>query len=238
MYKNEIEIDILRCLKTLIKKKYYIIFVSFMFALAGIGFNLNEDEDKYSATSTAYAAADTSYSDAANAVTAMNAYLDVAKSYKICQRAALILGRGDIDATDIQGSVFVGTSAKTKGASSTVTNFMNSSATIISFTATTTDPELSMEMADAMVQSYTKEMTEILHADSVKTLDTAYTYYKSYSSKREAAKSVILSMIIGMFISCIVVVACEIFDTKVQTVREATIRENLPVIGIIPDYKE
>ena len=67
----------------------------------GIGLSLNVGEDKYTSVATVYAAADNSYSDATAAVTAMNAYLDVATSYKVSQRASLIMGRSDIDASFI-----------------------------------------------------------------------------------------------------------------------------------------
>jgi capsular polysaccharide biosynthesis protein len=115
---------------------------------------------------------------------------------------------------------------------------MNSSATIISFYATTTDPELSMAIADAVAQSYSIEMNNILNNDSVKLLDSAYTYYKSYSAKRSALKKVIMFVAAGIVLACVMVLICEVFDTKVRTVREATINGKLPVIGIIPDYKE
>ena len=114
---------------------------------------------------------------------------------------------------------------------------MNSSATIITFTATSTEPALAMEMADAMAQSYAIEMSEILNSDSVKTLDNAYTYNKTTNATISAWKKRAMFMIIGFALACIVVILGEIFDRKVRTVREASIREELPVIGIIPDYK-
>ena len=46
-----------------------------------------------------------------------------------------------------------------------------------------------------------------------------------------------LSIMTGFFLALVVVVY-EIFDRKVRTIREASIREQLPVIGIIPDFKE
>ncbi len=95
-----------------------------------------------------------------------------------------------------------------------------------------------MEMADAMAQSYAMEMQEILNSDSVKTLDNAYTYNLSTNASKEAWKNRILFAAFGFVLSCAVVVVCEIFDRKVRTVREATIRESIPVIGLIPDYKD
>ncbi len=238
MVKNELEIDIGRCLQAIVKKRKFIAVVTILFFVVGLGLTLNVGEDKYTANATVYAAADGSYADATNAVTAMNAYLNVATSYKVSQRAALIIGRSDVTATDLQNATAVSSSANSSGGLSGVSNFMTSSATIINFNATSSDPNLAMEMADAMAQSYAIEMEEILNSDSVKTLDNAYTYTKSLNATVQAWKNRAIFMALGFILACALVVVCEIFDRKVRTVREATIRENIPVIGIIPDYKE
>lgn len=237
MFKNEIEIDVFRCINALFKKKKIIACITALFLVIGVALTVNPGEDKYTASSTVYAAADGSYTDATNAVTAMNAYLDVAKSYKVSQRAALIIGRSDVSATDVQDATYVNSSATTNKTSS-ISSFMNSSATIITFTATSTEPALAMEMADAMAQSYAIEMNSILNSDSVKTLDNAYTYVKSTNATIEAWKDRAEVTAVGFVLACLLVVVCEIFDRKVRTIREASIRESIPVIGIIPDYKE
>lgn len=237
MFKNEIEIDVFRCINALFKKKKIIACITALFLVIGVALTVNPGEDKYTASSTVYAAADGSYTDATNAVTAMNAYLDVAKSYKVSQRAALIIGRSDVSATDVQDATYVNSSATTNKTSS-ISSFMNSSATIITFTATSTEPALAMEMADAMAQSYAIEMNSILNSDSVKTLDNAYKYVKSTNATIEAWKDRAKVTAVGFVLACLLVVVCEIFDRKVRTIREASIRESIPVIGIIPDYKE
>jgi capsular polysaccharide biosynthesis protein len=234
MYKNELEIDVLRCFKVLAKKWKVVVLVMLLFFIGGWAYTIVPGEDLYSSTATVYAASDKSYSESTSAVTAMNAYLDVAKSYKVGQRAALILGRGDIEASDLMRAVSVGSSSK---ASSNVSNFLNASATIVYFKATSPDPELAMAMADAMAESYTIEMASILKTDSVKMLDSAYKYTKSYNAKIEAWKTRLLLAAVGLFIAAFVVVCCEILDRKVRTVREATIRNSIPIIGMIPDYK-
>ncbi len=237
MYKNEYEIDVFRCVRSLFKHKLFIIVVTILGFLAGLGLTLDVGEDKYTSVATVYAAADTSYSDATAAVTAMNAYLDVASSLKVNKRAALLLGRSDVDASDIQRAVWVNSSVKKATASSSISSFMNSSATIISFYATTTDPELSRQIADAVADSYVIEMANILKLDSVKNLDNAETGSLSTNANREAWKGRIQYMLGGFMIACMIVVGCEMFDKKVRTVREATIRNQLPVIGVIPEYK-
>ncbi len=236
MYKSVLEIDIGRCINTLIKKWTYIVIITVLFFVAGCGFTLDKGADMYTATATVYAASDGNYSDASHTVTVMNAYLNVASSYKVCQRAALIMGQSDIDPFYIQKSISVSSSANKN--SNTSSNFLVSSATIISFAATTVDPDLSIKMADAMAQSYAIEMTEILDNNSVKLLDSAYNSRRSYNANLIAWLIRIAFAVAGFAIACGFIVLLEIFDTRVRTVRDATIRSNLPVLGIIPDYKE
>ncbi len=238
MYKNELEIDIFRCIGALLKHKGFIVVITILSFLVGLGMTLDEGEDKYTSIATVYAAADTSYTEATNAVTAMNAYLDVATSFKVSQRAALIMGRNDVDASDIQSAIWVNSSLRKTGTTSSVSSFMNSSATIISFYASTSDPELSREIADAVADSYVIEMANILKTDAVKNLDSAGLGDLSYNANIEAWKDRIKFMLAGFAFACVLVVACEVFDRKVRTIREATIREQLPVIGVIPDYKD
>lgn len=237
MYKNEIEIDFFRCVRALFKRWMFIALITILFFVAGYAYTFDPGKDKYTSKATVYAASDISYTESTSAVTAMNAYLDVAKSYKVGQRAALILGRSDIGARDIMDAVKVTSSSR--ASSSTVTaNFLNASATIITFSATTSDPQLSMAIADAMAESYTIEMASILKTDSVKMLDNAYTYSIEYNATKEAWKKRLLFALVGFMIAFFVVVICEIVDTKVRTVREATIRNRIPVIGMIPEYKD
>ena len=237
MYKNEYEIDVFRCVRSLFRHKLFIIIVALLAFLLGLGLTLDVGEDKYTSVATVYAAADTSYSDATAAVTAMNAYLDVATSLKVSQRAALLMGRSDVDASDIQNAIWVNSSVKKANSSSSISSFMNSSATIISFYASTTDPELSRQIADAVADSYVIEMANILKFDAVKNLDSAGMGTLSTNANLEAWKDRIKYMLLGFVVACLIVIGCELFDKKVRTVREATIRNQLPVIGVIPEYK-
>ena len=127
MYKNELEIDVFRCIRALLKRVKFIALISILFLIIGWGLTINVGNDRYTSVATVYAAADTSYSDATAAVTAMNAYLNVATSYKVCQRASLIMGRNGIDANDIRSALSVNSSAKTSKSSSSI-NFLASSA--------------------------------------------------------------------------------------------------------------
>ncbi len=238
MFKNEFEIDVFRCVNAITKKRGFIALFTLLSFLIGLGLTLDVGSDQYTSVATVYAAANTSYSEATSAVTAMNAYLDVATSYKVCQRTALLMGRSDIDATAVQESLEVSQSAKQTSSSSIVSGLSVSSATIISFSATTTDPEISREMADAAAEAFSIEMASILKFDAIKSLDSASLGELSMNAQVEAWKKRIGVMLVGLILICAFIIALEVFDSKVRTIRDATIRNQLPVIGIIPDYKE
>ncbi|MCR4792402.1 MAG: hypothetical protein K5871_06610 [Lachnospiraceae bacterium] len=235
MYKNILEIDVGRCINALLNKRKFIAVFALLFFIIGLGLTLDKGVDEYTARATVYASADGSYEDATTAVTAMNAYMNVAVSYKVCQRAALLMGRGDVDPSYIQSAVKV-TSSQNKSSSSN--NFVNQSATIITFAATTTDPDLSKQMADAMAQSFALEMAGILDKNSVKVLDNAYSAPKTFNAVLHAWTVRVVAAIIGCILACCIIVIFEIFDTKVRTVRDASVRDQIPVLGIIPDFTD
>lgn len=237
MYKYDLEIDLFRCVNALFKRKVFILLIAVLFFVIGFGQTLDIGKDKYTSEATVYAASGGSIYDTTAAVNAMNAYLDVAKSYKVSQRAALIIGRGDVDATDIQDALSVKALDKTTRNSSNSTSSSGSDA-IISFSATTTDPELSRQIADAAAESYVIEMANILKNDAVKSLDSATLGRLSRNARSEAWQRRIGYMFMGIILASLFIIVMEIFDNKVRTIRDATIRNQLPVIGIIPDYKD
>lgn len=235
-YKNELEIDVFRCLRAIKTKRKFIALIALLTFAIGFGYTFNPGDDYYVSKATVYAAASGSYTDSTAAVTAMNAYVTVAASRKVCERAALLIGREDVTADRVMNSIRISTAVDSS--SKTVSSFMNSSATIISFSAVTTDPSLSIQMADAMASSYVIEMENIMGDDSVKLLDSAYRVDKSYNAKKEAWKTRIKALLAGAALGILIVVFFEIFNKRVRTIREASIRGTLPVIGVIPDYKE
>lgn len=234
-YRNEIEIDIGRCIRALWSKKLLILVITFLFAVIGISLTLEEREDKYKATTTLYSVASGSYSESKTGISAMNDYVDVATSHKVCQRAAYMLGRPDIDASTVMKSITVVESESSSG-SSAATRLANDSAIII-ITAVTNDADLSMQMADAVAEAFVMEMENIIGTASVQILDEAYDYEVASYGNAERWKIRVLATAFGFIISCCMIVFFEIFDGYIRTIREGSIRGELPIIGVIPEFK-
>ncbi|MEE1101479.1 MAG: Wzz/FepE/Etk N-terminal domain-containing protein [Agathobacter sp.] len=234
-FKNEIEIDVGRCIRALAHKKLLIFIISILFAVIGFAMTLEEQEDQYTATATVYSVYSGSYAESKTGTSAMNDYVDVATSHKVCQRAAYMLGRQGIDAETVKNAITVVENEKPSSGSSAA--YLQNDSTIIVITAKTNDANISMEMADAVAESFVLEMENIIGTDSVQILDEAYDYEVASRGEVVKWKTRFLATAFGFILSCCMVVFFEIFDGYTRTVREASIRGQLPVIGVIPDYK-
>lgn len=235
-FKNVLEIDVGRCLRALVKKWSVIVGITVLFALIGIGLTLQEDPDQYSSFATVYSVSEGSFQASMTGTSAMNAYLDICSSYKVCDRAALMMGNPDIDGEEVMNSVYVNlVDSSSNGATSMLSS---TNAAIIRITATTTSPQLSQEMAKAVADAFVLEMQSIVGSDIVKLLDSPYDSQLTFSGSNHNWKLRIMAMLAGFVLSCLMVVFFEVFDSKVRTIREGSIRNELPVIGVIPELKK
>lgn len=234
-FRNEIEIDVGRCARALWSKKLLILLITFLFAVIGFAITTEKKEDKYRASATVYSVSSGSYSESKTGLSAMNDYVDVATSHKVCQRAAYMLGRPDIDASTVMRSIKVVESESSSG-SSTATHLASDSAIII-ITAVTNDANVAMEMANAVAEAFVMEMENIIGTSSVQILDEAYNYEVASYGNIERGKIRFLAMAFGFILSCCMIVFFEIFDGYIRTIREGSIRGELPVIGVIPEFK-
>ena len=77
-YENEMEIDVGRCLRALVKRWRFLIVMAILCGVAGFILTMEKKEDTYQATSSVYAMSGDSYSSAQVGVSAMNDYADIA----------------------------------------------------------------------------------------------------------------------------------------------------------------
>lgn len=233
-YKKEIEIDVGRCFRALWKKKLFILTLTILFTVVGFAITLEERQNLYSSTATVYSVSSGSYTESKTGISAMNDYIEVATSHKVCQRAAYMLGHKGIDADTVMKSISVRESESSSGSSS---QYMQNDSAIIIISAKTNDANISMEMADAVAEAFVMEMENILGMDSVQILDEAYDYEVASNGSHERWKIRIVFTALGLILSCCVIVFFEIFDVYIRTIREGSIRGELPVIGVIPEIK-
>lgn len=230
-YENELEIDLGRCFRALVKKWWFVAALAVLFGIAGLALTLEKKSDLYTASSTVYGRSAESYSYTQTGVKAMNDYVNVATSMKVCERAALLMGKTTLTGEDVMAATTVSTGQQS---SSTV----QEDSAIIKITCQYKDPVVAMEMAQAVAEAFVMEMQNILGADAVQVLDKPYSYKQSFDATQYQWKIRIIMFVAGAVIAAVIIFLQQIFDSKASTVRECTLRDELPIIGMIPRFKD
>ena len=234
-YENEMEIDVGRCLRALVKKWWFMAAMAVLFGLAGLALTLEKQDDIYEATSSVYGMSAESYSYTQVGVSAMNDYADIATSMKVCERAALLMGSANVSGEDIKKATTVSTSNE-KASTSSLTS--KSDSTILTIKCQSNNPVEAMEMSQAVAEAFVMEMENILGTDIVRLLDKPYAYTVAFDATQNQWKIRIIAFLFGGVFAAAIIVLGEIFDSKARTIRECTMGEQLPIIGVIPMTKE
>lgn len=233
-YENEMEIDVGRCFRALMKKWWFMAVMAVLFCMAGFAMTLEKGDDVYEATSSVYGMSAESYSYTQVGVSAMNDYADIATSMKVCERAALLMGNAQVTGENIRKATTV--SAGKKSTSSTTAGETDS--TILTIKCQSNNPVQAMEMSQAVAEAFIMEMENILGTDVVKLLDKPYSYEVAFDATQNQWMIRIVAFLFGAVFAAVIIVLGEIFDSKARTIRECTLGEELPIIGVIPMTKE
>ena len=231
-YENEMEIDVGRCMRALLKKWWFMAAMAVLFGLAGLALTLEKQDDIYEATSSVYGMSAESYSYTQVGVSAMNDYADIATSMKVCERAALLMGSANVTGEDIKKATTVSAGEE----SSTSTSKVDT--TIMTITCQSSNPVEAMEMSQAVAEAFVMEMENILGTDIVRILDKPYAYETAFDATQNQWMIRIIAFLFGGVFAAAIIVFGEIFDSKARTIRECTMGEQLPIIGVIPMTKE
>ena len=232
-YENEMEIDLGRCFRALVKKWWFMAVMAVLFGIAGLALTLEKEDDIYSATSSVYVMSAESYSQTQVGITAMNAYADIATSMKVCERAALLMGAENVTGEKIMKATTVST-----GEESVASAYIQKNSTVMTVTCQSNNPVEAMEMAQAVAEAFVMEMENITGTDAVRMLDKPHAYQVAYDATQHQWLIRILVFLLGGVFAAGIVVLAELFDSKARTIRECTMKDELPVIGVIPVTKE
>lgn len=231
-YENEMEIDVGRCMRAIVKKWWFIALMAVLFGVVGVALTLEKEMDEYGASSSVYSVSAGSYKDSQTGTSAMNDYADIATSMKVCERAALLMGNADITGKQIMNA----TKVTMSGGSSS--SYSQSDSVLMKITSYATNPVVAMEMSQAVAEAFIIEMQNLLGTDDVQLLDKPYNYFVSYDATQNQWKVRLIAVLAGIVLAMAMIVIIEIFDTKARSIRECSLREELPIIGVIPECRD
>lgn len=231
-YENEMEIDVGRCMRAIVKKWWFIALMAMLFGVVGVALTLEKEMDEYGASSSVYSVSAGSYKDSQTGTSAMNDYAEIATSMKVCERAALLMGNADITGKQIQ----LATTVTTEGKISSTSGKSNS--ILLKITSYAVNPVVAMEMSQAVAEAFIIEMQNLLGTDDVQMLDKPYNYFVSYDATQSQWKIRLIAVLAGIVMAMAMIVVTELFDTKARSIRECSLRDELPIIGVIPECRD
>ncbi len=223
-----IEIDFQKCFLALLKNVKLIVFTTVIALIIGLGtasFAVDPD-NKYEATSSVYGIVYGNFSDSSNILNSLKAYGEIVKSYKIAERASLLIGDDTLNMNQIYHMISVEYDSSTLDYSA-----------IIYIHATSTDKETSIEVANAVAQAFVLEIGNLTAENDIQILDTALTTKTAYNAKQTKIKTVLLTTVLGFIGCCAFVFLREIFSNKMYAPGDATDYGKLDIMGVIPDFK-
>ena len=116
----------------------------------------------------------------------------------------------------------------------TISNQTNTQ--IISITATTTDPELSKQIVDAVVKVFRKEVKETLNVNNIAVVDQAEVATAPVSPNLKM--NLIIGALLGGFISVGYLFIKFMLDTHIHNKEEAEKYLGIPMLGSIPYFED
>ena len=217
----EITIDFRRYFLAIKKNKLIVIIVAIASLAIGILLNYNVKPDKYRAYSNVYSVSFGSYTDSVEGVYVLQTYSDIINSRKVANRAAMIIGDDSLDGEKIK---------------SMITYSYSEQSPVYYIYATTTDPQLSMTIANAVAKAFVIEMNNIMGEDNAQILDEAYDYEQVFNGRKDQIKNILIITLLGTLLCLFVIVMISFFSNKVESVNDVTLNGEIEILGVIPNF--
>ncbi|MDF2545081.1 MAG: hypothetical protein K0S47_4799 [Herbinix sp.] len=210
---KEINIDLKRCFKAILKKWWLIVIIGAIFYFIAYLISVNNlREDEYTAEATVFSASDYS---------ALTLYSDIISSSKVSEQAANLLNISDVNADSIKKMISV-----------------KANSSVLGIHATSTDKILAIKVANAVAAVFIEEVNNITSNNLARLLDEATTVELSYNKQLEQWKFRIFVTAAGICFLCVWIVARVIFSRKVFNLSDIGLDGEIDIIGAIPSFKK
>lgn len=227
------EIDLHRCFKALRRGKLFILLLTVLGTLCGAAlalFSVSEN-NIYDAQASVYSIASGSYEDSQLGTAAIRTYSTIIKSYKVAERAVLLLGDDSVTQQEMYDMIEVD-SLITEG----TTYVYENTTSVITIHAKNTDAELAMRAVNAVADAFVLEVNSMASTDAAQVLDYAHGTTTTYNAKQTQMLAVIAGAVFGFLIASCWILARTIFSTKIVSVQDAALHGELKVVGVIPKF--
>ena len=222
-----VEIDVFATLKVLWKRKFSIILVALVFAIAAFGYSAFLAKKEYQSTSRIYVVSRQNQDNNALTNSDLQAGAYLVKDYREIILSQNVLSQAieelKLDMTPAELSKKINVSVPTD-------------TRILSITAKDGDPKEAARIANGLRNVAAEKITSVTKVSDVTTLDEAEV--PQSPSSPNIKRTVLRGFVAGAGLMVVLLVVVEVLDDRVKKPEDVEELMGLPLLGVVPDIKK
>ena len=222
-----VEIDVFAMLKTLWKRKFSIVLVALVFAIAAFGYSAFLAKKEYQSTSRIYVVSRQNQDNNALTNSDLQAGAYLVKDYREIILSQNVLSQAieelKLDMTPAELSKKINVSVPTD-------------TRILSITAKDGDPKEAARIANGLRNVAAEKITSVTKVSDVTTLDEAEV--PQSPSSPNIKRNVLLGFVAGAGLMVVLLVVVEVLDDRVKKPEDVEELMGLPLLSVVPDIKK
>ena len=222
-----VEIDVFAMLKTLWKRKFSIVLVALVFAIAAFGYSAFLAKKEYQSTSRMYVVSRQNQDNNALTNSDLQAGSYLVKDYREIILSQNVLSQAieelklDMTPAELSKKISVSVPTDTR---------------ILSITAKDGDPKEAARIANGLRNVAAEKIIAVTKVSDVTTLDEAEV--PQTPSSPNIRRNVLLGFIAGAGLMVVLMVVVEVLDDRVKRPEDIEELMGLTLLGIVPDMKK
>lgn len=222
-----VEIDVFAMLKTLWKRKFSIVLVALVFAIAAFGYSAFLAKKEYQSTSRIYVVSRQNQDNNALTNSDLQAGSYLVKDYREIILSQNVLSQAieelklDMTPAELLKKISVSVPTDTR---------------ILSITAKDGDPKEAARIANGLRNVAAEKIISVTKVSDVTTLDEAEV--PQTPSSPNIRRNVLLGFIAGAGLMVVLMVVVEVLDDRVKRPEDIEELMGLTLLGIVPDIKK
>ena len=222
-----VEIDVFAMLKTLWKRKFSIVLVALVFAIAAFGYSAFLAKKEYQSTSRIYVVSRQNQDNNALTNSDLQAGSYLVKDYREIILSQNVLSQAieelklDLTPAELSKKISVSVPTDTR---------------ILSITAKDGDPKEAARIANGLRNVAAEKIISVTKVSDVTTLDEAEV--PQSPSSPNIRRNVLLGFIAGVGLMVVLLVVVEVLDDRVKRPEDVEELMGLPLLGVVPDIKK
>lgn len=222
-----VEIDVFAMLKTLWKRKFSIVLVALVFAIAAFGYSAFLAKKEYQSTSRIYVVSRQNQDNNALTNSDLQAGSYLVKDYREIILSQNVLSQAieelklDMTPAELSKKISVSVPTDTR---------------ILSITAKDGDPKEAARIANGLRNVAAEKIIAVTKVSDVTTLDEAEV--PQTPSSPNIRRNVLLGFIAGAGLMVVLLVVVEVLDDRVKRPEDIEELMGLTLLGIVPDIKK